>query len=425
MKVSNYVTTIEIDEEMKMLYSTFSRQYYVYDIKDEEEIKNFFAEVNKGVYNEKEMNLFQILLNKKIIVRDEVDELRELEYLENSARYQGNRYKILVYATNACNFRCDYCTQPHIVKNLDSKVSEKLLKLISKKSGTNRKIEIDWFGGEPLLQYEEMCSIMEQANEICNQNKCDFMAGITTNGYLLTQEKIKKLKSLNVEWMQITLDGNRETHNKRRMLVNGGETFDIVLENVKQVLKEGIHVIFRINVDKENIDDISHLLDAIPKEHRIFAQISICNIFQNEEKLSTFSLLKQAIEKGYRYAERWNKFVGCQTSLKNAAVIDTDGSVLLCSNAEPEEKRMGCLDENGNIRIERSSDYYKVCTLSARDNPECHNCIELPFCIACCMKARLKNNKECFGRNGSGLSLKERALLDYYYDLQKEKFVIT
>lgn len=419
MQLSRYVTDIELDNNRRMLYSTLSRQYYVFGVKEHEKVQCFLDNLNKGIYDEWEIALFKVLLSKKIIIRDGVDELQEIRYLENSARYQDSVYKIIVYTTNACNFRCTYCEQTHEVKQLNDDVADKILNLIAEKAKLNRKIEISWFGGEPFLEYDRICNMLERAVEICRYNQCELISSAATNGYLLTEEKVKKLKELGLQWLQITLDGNREIHDKRRILANGEKTFDTILRNVELVLKQGIRVTLRINVDEENIYDISEVLDGIPQEYRSQVQISICNIFQNEVEFSTYELLKQAIEKGYAYAGRINRYVGCHASVKNAAVIDTSGDVLLCSNTDLQEKRMGYINNDGKICIERLTDYYALGNITALDNPECCECIELPFCISGCKYARFHDNNRCLGKKGDGLSLQERALLDYYYDARK------
>lgn len=421
MRLSKYVTDIELDGNRRMLYSTLSRQYYVFGLEEKEKVQSFLTNLNKGIYDECEIALFKTLLSKKIIIRDDADELKEMRYMENSARYQDSVYKIIIYTTNACNFRCTYCEQKHEVKKLSDEISEKILKLIAEKAKVNKKIEISWFGGEPFLEYDRICSMLEEAKEICDSMSCEIVSSAATNGYLITLEKIETLKRLGLKWLQITLDGNRDTHDKRRILANGERTFDVVLKNVESVLKQGIRVTLRINVDEENISDISEVLNGIPEEYRGLVQISICNIFQNEKELSTFELVKQAIEKGYTYAGRTNSYTGCHASIKNAAVVDTVGNVLLCSNTDSEEKRMGYINGNGKICIERMTDYYDLNTVTALDNPECRECIELPFCISGCKYARFHDNSQCLGKNGDGLSLRERALLDYYYDIQKQK----
>ena len=220
--------------------------------------------------------------------------------------------------------------------------------------------------------------------------------------------------------MQITLDGSRKCHDKRRVLVNGQGTFDVVLKNIIAVAKEGIKVTLRINIDEENAQDISEIIDEIPTELRSNIAISICNVFQNRERISTFDLYKQVIEKGYVYSQRWNQYVSCHACMVNATIINTDGSILLCSNTNADEKRMGFLGEKGNLCVERTADSYKLQTVTARDNPECKNCIELPYCIGSCKYTRLKDTTKCLGKNGDGLTLRERALLDYYSDLQSK-----
>lgn len=419
MKVSKYVTDIEIDDVWKLLYSTVSRQYYVYAKKEEKEFKNFLNEINKGIYSNEEIELIKILLNKKIVLKDEVDELMELEYIENSAKYQENVYRIMLHVTNACNFRCVYCVQSHEATRMDDVTCEKVLKLISNQARKHKKIEISWFGGEPLLEYETICSLMEQARQICADCNCELIANITTNGYLLTSEKAKKLRDLNIVWMQITIDGKKENHDKNRMLINGMGTYERVFENILSVLSWGIHVILRINVNEQNISDVEDILDAIPEGWRRQVTIDICNIFQNKEKISTFRLLKKAIEKGYIYNNRQNRYIGCLAGVKSALTINADGSVLLCSNTSKGEKRLGYLGNSGNVCIERIEDYYEIHTISALKNPECQGCIELPFCMATCVYARTKCNTKCLGKRNDGLTLEERALLDYYYDKHK------
>ena len=421
MKISRYTTDIRIDDKRRMLYNTLSRQYYIYNVQKKEKLNLFLGNINKGIYTEEELLIFRELVNKKIIIRDEMNEWKLLEYQENVARYQEKIYRMIVFATNACNFRCTYCEQPHIAKRLDDSVVEKVLMLVSKQAKKNKGIEIDWFGGEPLLEYESICQVLEKAKEICDKETCGLSARITTNGYLLNRKRIKRLKELNVRSLQITLDGNREHHDKNRTLADGQGTYNVILTNIIDELKEGMGVVLRINVNEQNISDISETLDGIPAIYRKQVIINIHNIFQNKEKLSTFELLKQAIEKGYTYSDRWNKYVNCHACLKNAVVINTDGTVQLCPNTTPEEQRMGILGDGGNVCIERIEDYYNLHTTTARDNPECQNCIELPYCIGSCKYARLKDNTKCMGRSGDGLTLEERALLDYYYDRQKAK----
>lgn len=417
MKVSNYTTEIQIDDGKSMLYNTLSRKYYVYNVEDKEEIWSLLRNLNCGSYTFQEIEWLKIWLEKKIVLQDAIDELSELKVLENTAKYQDSTYNILIYATNACNFRCTYCEQKHVTRVLDEKIMEQILKLVKNAAKKSKKVKIDWFGGEPVIEYKKMFYILEKVNEICSAEGTSVYSTITTNGYLLTDAMLEQMQKLNIKSMQITIDGNRTSHDARRVLANGKGTFVKVMENVNKVLQHDIKVTLRINVDAENIEDISEVLNGIDKKCRSQVFVSISNIFQNKEMLSTYSLLRQAIDMGYKIIGRENSYIHCHACQKNAIVIDTDGSVLLCSNTDSDEKRMGYLDIDGNVRIERLSDYYKLKSISALDNPQCRDCIELPYCIGSCKYSRMKNNQKCLEKRADGLTLKERALLDYYYDL--------
>lgn len=415
MKLSNYFIRVLIDEEKEMLYNTLSRQYYVYERNKDGEICAFIENLNKGAYTEAEIQLFGELLNKGIICSDEVNELQSLRNLENERKYCDNRFMITVMVTNACNFRCVYCTQEHLVRHLEDTVADALLKLITKKAPKVREIKIGWFGGEPLLGYERIVSLMREARKICEENQCRLTSEMTTNGYLLNEERVAELDSLSLCSMQITMDGSRDAHNTTRKLADGSGTYDKVLENILLAAKQGIRVTLRMNVSEENYNALEELLSEIPEEHRHLLNVSIANVFQNEEKISVYEILKRALELGYRVMQRKNVYASCHACFQHSVVVDTDGSLLLCTNAGG-EKRVGYLDAEGNICMEQKGKWCRLKEASALDNPECRKCKELPLCVEGCNLGRMKSNDKCRGKRPDGMSVEERALLDYYID---------
>lgn len=420
MKISKYIADIKVDEKRSMLYSTLSRQYYVYLNEEKNKLTEFLKDINKGQYTKEEMLLFKELLDKKIIISKNYDEYYELRYQENMAKHSENIFRVVLYATNACNFRCTYCEQTHEVKQIDEVTAKKFLKLVERKAKECKRIEINWFGGEPFVEFFHIEEIMDKCNEICEKENCEIVASAITNGYLLTSDKIERLIKLNFKWLQITIDGQKEIHDKQRVLSNGNGTYEVVVKNMLEVLKAGIRVTLRININDKNCVDISVLLDSIPKKYRSKVQISIVNVFQNEHEISTFTYVKQAIDKGYPY-RRDNRYRSCHATLHNAVIMDTDGSLLLCSNTKKGEKRLGFIDDEGKICIERKHNYYKIHEISILDNEVCKSCLELPFCIAGCKYVRLEDENLCIKKRGDGLSIEEHALLDYYYDLKREK----
>lgn len=417
MKLSNYSTKVIIDEKKDMVYNTISRQYYLYPVEKKDEFWNFLNNLNRKTYSVEEANLICKLAKKGIIVEDNKDELSGLAYLENKSCYQNSVFKMTIFTTNACNFRCTYCMQSHETRILDDAVSDKIIDAIDAVSRKVKKLDIMWFGGEPLLQYRKMKKILSYALPICEKNHCELVSHAVTNGYLLDEDMVCEMKELHVRGLQITVDGNRNIHNSRRILADGTGTYDIVCSNIITVLKHGISVTLRINIDKESVHTVPEILNDIPECYRNMVSISICNLFQEENKQSTYSFYYQAIKMGYQYSARYNEYAGCQSCGFNSLVVDTDGKIRFCTNAEQEDGIIGELKSHGIVSYKHRSSYEKDLMQSVRDRKQCQSCIELPFCIGSCKKSVKIENKTCFKQHSDGLCLSERAKLDYYADL--------
>lgn len=416
MKLSRYSTEVLVNNGKYLLYNTFSRNYYEYALEQREELQKLLKTLNKSEYTLNEIQLIKELMQKEIIVDDDIDELKKIEYLENASFYQNSAFHITIFATNACNFRCTYCTQDHIVKDIEDQVIDKIIEIIEAVSSRYKQLQISWFGGEPLLQYSKMCYLLKKASEICERNMCQFDTDITTNGYLLDKQMIDELKTLHLQSLQITVDSNSKIHDKRRILVNGKPTYKKIVENICVALQNEIKVILRMNVDKENLQQPIEVLEDIPREYRKLVAVSVSNIFQNEEKYSSYFIYRKAIEMGYLYSERKNNYHGCWTCGNNTLVVNTNGDILFCTNIHGEDDIIGNIEEKGTVRYRNKAHYNQKLMMSVRNNKKCMECIELPLCIGRCRLKLEKNNNTCLGKNNDGLTLEERAKLDYLHD---------
>lgn len=419
MKLSRYSVDINIDEKNYMIYNTLSRKYQMYSVDNREKVWRLINNLNKESYATDEIDIIKRLLNKNIIIQDNVDELSILEFNENRVKYQDESFNLMVVLTLDCNFRCFYCYEEHQKLTLQENSEVKILNLVEIMSKKFPKIKVAWFGGEPLLQYNKIEMLSKKIKNICEKNNCIFEAQMTTNGYLFNDKIIENLDELHLKKVQITIDGNEEYHNKRRALINGGNTFEKIFENVINLLKNGIKVTLRINVDEDNVNHISELFDLIPKEYRNLIYMCISNLFQEEGKINLYDLYKLSIDKGYKYRYKKNNYAVCETCLKNGITIDTDGNVITCTVAQNKERVLGVLSDDGDIVIKNPGLYYKLKTMSALKNPRCLECIQLPICISTCKLKRYRNNDMCTGKWADGLEINDRALLQYYSDLSE------
>jgi uncharacterized protein len=169
--------------------------------------------------------------------------------------------------TMGCNLRCVYCfEEDNLHKNMmimSEGQIETILKYIDETIIENKikQATISLFGGEPLLKgnYELVQKILEFAEER------NLIVKIITNG-----TTIKSYEKLLVEHptvlLQITLDGDKEIHDKRRVKADGSGSFDEICEGIEELIRLKIVTRIRINIDKENINSLGKLIDFIKEK---------------------------------------------------------------------------------------------------------------------------------------------------------------
>lgn len=417
MKVSDFVVEQSIGDGEYILYSTITRKYFKYCDNNQEYIKRLLNNLNKDNYSLEEVSIIKNLYSKGIIIDDSLDEIEFLRTEENKRRHQDSILRMTIFLTEACNFRCVYCTQKHINKRIDNETIDNIIQLIKIESEKRREIRINWFGGEPLLEFDVICNILKNVLPVCKKNGCILNSSMTTNGYLIDEERVIALRNLGVRTLQITVDGNKNIHDKRRVLANGEGTYDKVLKGIELAAGNGLKIILRININSENIGVKPQVLEDIDKSLRENIYISIANVFQEKEKHSSFEINKYACELGYKRCRRFNNFYGCQACGANSVTIDIDGKILFCSNSEDMES-IGSLEKFGQIIYKNKQIHSQNISKSLVNNEECRNCKELPMCMGGCIRYNfLYDNKKCRGKRVDGMSIEEVVYLDYYEDL--------
>lgn len=218
----------------------------------------------------------KVLLSSEGFLVEECEErYRELSVKMNyhSSKYRpASKLKIDVGITDRCNFACPYCFEKgnkntgkfpfnkFTHAELLSEVRKYILE--HQKVGTT-EIEIVWYGGEPSLEFDFICL----ANNILLRDASEYGLRygniIVTNGYNVSAEHVEHLKTQNVKYIQITLDGLKDTHNSRRNTIPRTDSFETILSNVDLLLKNKIEVVIRINVDSSNCDEARKLLDFL------------------------------------------------------------------------------------------------------------------------------------------------------------------
>lgn len=141
---------------------------------------------------------------------------------------------------------------------MSEQVMDAIIKYISK-CDKLKSLKITWFGGEPLMAPNQITKFYDKLKPLLSD--ISFSSNIITTGYHLNEENINILKNAGVTSMQITLDGNKESHNKIKFLDECDDCFSRVLDNIELTTKlyPELFILIRVNLTLKNAKDYSDL----------------------------------------------------------------------------------------------------------------------------------------------------------------------
>lgn len=355
--------------------------------------------------------LYDHLLQKGIFVCDDADETEA--YIRKREEYErsSGEYTITINPTLACNMSCWYCYESH--KNMpamSADVKQSVLLLIDKLLADNKlkKLNLSFFGGEPLLYFDKVVvDIINHAKMQCKAFDAKLSIHFTTNAYLLTDNVLKHLEGLDVSF-QITIDGGKQVHDSVRKTKGGEPTYARIVEHIHQTLSRGFSVGVRFNYTAKSIPsfidvvkDFSHL----QQEQKQLVNFTFQRVWQDNE--GDADQVGQQVEHIERAFEQAGLFVNnaksyivpyCYADGVNTAVVNYNGDLFKCTARDfaPKSKEGtlaadGTLRWNERLRKRMSIRHGSDTCLQCRIYPICHGgCsqmkLEAPDGISSCPK---------------------------------------
>lgn len=178
-----------------------------------------------------------------------------------------------LHVSHDCNLRCEYCFAETGDfgtgrKLMPAEVGKKAIDFLIEKSFGRENLEVDFFGGEPLMAWDTVTATVDYARSIEKQHGKNFRFTITTNGMLLDDEKIEYINR-EMSNCVLSLDGRKEVNDRIRFTPNHKGSYDLIVPKFKKLVegrtKEGrTDYYIRGTFTKYNLDfanDILHFAD--------------------------------------------------------------------------------------------------------------------------------------------------------------------
>jgi uncharacterized protein len=295
--------------------------------------------------------------------------------------------KLILNTTEQCNLRCTYCYESFSLRQMPADVISGVVQLVTRRVSSGLDwLEIEFFGGEPLLAWPVVETLCTQLHEKCSAHATKLLGAITTNATLLNRNRLDILARHSVRSFQITVDGPRDLHDSRRVTRKHTGTFDMIWKRLS-MLKDSpydLEVILRVHFDASTVDTLTKSSDFLrsinetlfigDKRFKLHfnsiepwgpARFSNVSFFANYAAYAKALklLLTAAREAGIpseqlpQFQERLPRGESghpvCYASRVNSFVIRSDGRLAKCTVAfEDERNVVGRITPGGDLQID-------------------------------------------------------------------------
>lgn len=318
--------------------------------------------------------------------------------------------------SHLCNLRCEYCfadggTYNGAAENMSLDVARKAIDMIVSKSANRHNLEVDFFGGEPLLNFDVVKKTVEYARSIEKAHNKNFRFTITTNAMLLNDEIIDFFNK-EMYNVVVSIDGRRSVHDCVRKTASGKGSFDTAIKNAlrfKQLRKGQYYIRGTYTaLNKDFSQDVLFLNDlgfdqlsiepvVLPENHRLAIKKE-----DSEQLKAEYDKLAEAyVER--RKGEKWFNFfhfmldiyngpceskrlVGCGAGNDYVAVAP-NGNIYPCHQFDGEKDYVigNVLDGTFNTEIPK---FFAENNLLKKD--KCRNCWAKYYCSGGCAANAIK-----------------------------------
>ena len=345
---------------------------------------------------------------------------------------------LCLHVAHDCNLRCKYCFAStgdfgQGRKIMPPEVAKKAIDFVIARSGKRRNIEVDFFGGEPLMAWDTVTQTVDYARSIEEQHGKKFRFTITTNGLLLDEDKRRYINE-NMDNCVLSLDGRREVNDEFRKTVAGTGSYDTIVPKFKALVDErdpNLDYYARGTFTSHNLDfanDVLSIADAsfdrlsvepvtadpgcgydlteddLPKIEAEYDRLTDIMLERKKEgKPFTFFHFMVDLDQGPCVVKRLR---GCGAGYEYVAVTP-DGDIYPCHQfVGKEEFRQGSvLDQSFDMDIAQ-----KFAGMNIYSRPKCQKCWAKFYCSGGCSAANYNMNHDMNDSYDLGCEMERKRL---------------
>ena len=336
------------------------------------------------------------------------------EYEELACNYKNNSKVIkalCLHVAHTCNLNCSYCFASQGKYQGDRaimsfEVGKRAFDFLIENSGSRRNLEVDFFGGEPLMNWDVVKQLVAYARSIEKQHNKNFRFTLTTNGLLIDDEVIDFLNK-EMSNVVLSLDGRRDVHDLFRKDYAGNGSYDRIVPKFKRLVEArgGKDYYVRGTFTHNNVDftnDILHMADlgftelsmepvvCAPSDPCALTEEDMPKIFEQYEILAKEMIKRKKEGRPFTFYHYmldlkngpciYKRITGCGSGTEYMAVTPW-GELFPCHQfvGDPKYSLGNIYDGVTNIEIQ---DGFRSCNAYAR--PECANCWARLYCSGGC-----------------------------------------
>ena len=319
---------------------------------------------------------------------------------------------LCLHIAHTCNLNCSYCFASqgkyHGERALMSfDVGKRALDFLVENSGSRRNLEVDFFGGEPLMNWQVVKDLVAYGRSLEEPHNKKFRFTLTTNGVLLNDE-IMEFLNKEMSNVVLSIDGRKEVHDRMRPFRGGQGSYDLIVPKFQKLAESRNQEKYYIRgtFTRNNLDfskDVEHFADLGFKQMSIEPVVGddtepyaiqkedLPQIFEEYDKLAKFLIEREKSGRGFNFFHFMidleggpcvsKRLSGCGSGTEYLAVTPW-GDFYPCHQfVGQEEFLMGNVDEG--ITKPEIAEEFRGCSVYSKES--CRTCFARFYCSGGCM----------------------------------------